>query len=497
MSGPFKKVLRRMKRSFSSKETSMTETPKIKRAMFRPGDISIDSESGAPYSATRITDDTSITPVVPVTVTPQTINDNMTKTPSTTKQTTPPANGPSCSQTHKHAPAIWLTFCLTTVAVIFPREKAKAIGEAFIKLLGSERVRPLKESKAGLLFKIRDDALNQAKHFSFDRFDFKLIAQTKLARGVIQVPKNADIDKLKNDLKNKSNVEAVHSGLKNNVITVTFKTENAPTNILGHNVKPALLATLRCFKCQMFGHASNVCNNNAKCPHCAGNHSHASFNTRHARKCANCGGGHSAAYKGCPIYLKYQSTINSKNLKVTNQYINNLQAINKRPNLAQIAKQLVGKSETEILSILKNKFPENEAQYNIEHTTPTPPEQPASTSTTNNVATNNVEHTFRHQQQQQHKLPSSSQTSDHPKKMLNPIPSPQQTRQQQQPRQQRHHQQRHRISDHPAYSPFNIHRNRLRMARNSSTPIMRHSLRKGHAIAPPLPVFFRHAYGIY
>ena len=202
MSGPFKKVLRRMKRSFSSKETSMTETPKIKRAMFRPGDISIDSESGAPYSATRITDDTSITPIVPVTVTPQTINDNMTKTPSTTKQTTPPANGPSCSQTHKHAPAIWLTFCLTTVAVIFPREKAKAIGEAFIKLLGSERVRPLKESKAGLLFKIRDDALNQAKHFSFDRFDFKLIAQTKLARGVIQVPKNADIDKLKNDLNN-------------------------------------------------------------------------------------------------------------------------------------------------------------------------------------------------------------------------------------------------------------------------------------------------------
>ncbi|KAH3796816.1 hypothetical protein DPMN_150388 [Dreissena polymorpha] len=166
----------------------------------------------------------------------------------------------------------------------------------------------------------------------------------------------------------------------------------------------------------MFGHASNVCNNNAKFPHCAGNHSHASCNTRHARKCANCGGGHSAAYKGCPIYLKYQSTINSKNLKVTKQYINNLQAINKRPNLAQIAKQLVGKSETEILSILKNKFPENEAQYNIEHTTPTPPEQPASTSTTNNVATNNVEHTFRHQQQQQHKLPSSSQTSDQPKK---------------------------------------------------------------------------------
>ncbi|KAH3807382.1 hypothetical protein DPMN_135721 [Dreissena polymorpha] len=130
--------------------------------MFRTGDISIDSESGAPYSATRISDDTPITPVVPVTVTPKTINDNKTKTPSTTNQTTPPSNGPSCSQTNKHAPAIWLTFCLTTVGVIFPREKVKAIGEAFIKLLGSERVRPLKKSKAGLLFKTRDDALNQA-----------------------------------------------------------------------------------------------------------------------------------------------------------------------------------------------------------------------------------------------------------------------------------------------------------------------------------------------
>ena len=35
---------------------------------------------------------------------------------------------------------------------------------------------------------------------------------------------------------------------------------------------------------------------------------------------------------------------------------------NQRPNLDQMAKQLVGKSEAEILAILKNKFPEREAQ---------------------------------------------------------------------------------------------------------------------------------------
>ncbi|KAH3896079.1 hypothetical protein DPMN_020252 [Dreissena polymorpha] len=38
----------------------------------------------------------------------------------------------------------------------------------------------------------------------------------------------------------------------------------------------------------------------------------------------NCGGGHSAAYKGCPVYLKYQTTINNKNLQLTNNYLNNM-----------------------------------------------------------------------------------------------------------------------------------------------------------------------------
>ncbi|KAH3772782.1 hypothetical protein DPMN_174128 [Dreissena polymorpha] len=210
---------------------------------------------------------------------------------------------------------MWLTFCLSTVAVIFPRDKAKTFGDAFIKFIGPEQVRPLKELKSGLLFKIRKDAIHKAHRFSFGSYDFKLTTQPKFGKGIIQVPKHADKDQLKNDLKSQPNVEAVHSGQRTNFITVTFKTENAPTNILGHNVKPALLANLRCFKCQMFGHASNVCKNNAKCPHCAGNHSHASCKTRGVKcvKCANCGGGHSAAYKGCSEYQKYQTTINSRN----------------------------------------------------------------------------------------------------------------------------------------------------------------------------------------
>ncbi|KAH3896080.1 hypothetical protein DPMN_020253 [Dreissena polymorpha] len=45
--------------------------------------------------------------------------------------------------------------CLGTVAAIFPRNKAKAIGDAFVKFVGSEQTKPLKEVKTGLLFKIR------------------------------------------------------------------------------------------------------------------------------------------------------------------------------------------------------------------------------------------------------------------------------------------------------------------------------------------------------
>ena len=61
----------------------------------------------------------------------------------------------------------------------------------------------------------------------------------------------------------------------------------------------------------MFGHITNKCQNETKCPHCAGTHKHAQCNNKSNKKCANCNGGQGAAYKGCPVYHKYANKINN------------------------------------------------------------------------------------------------------------------------------------------------------------------------------------------
>ncbi|KAH3699706.1 hypothetical protein DPMN_074666 [Dreissena polymorpha] len=507
-------------KTYANVTATLMVTPKIQRSSFRVGDISKDSETDTPYTVT-------LTPKDPLTPnqhvrhnsdpSPDTIPDSIPNSqstatlikndashltispPSREKQTrddktlTIPNDPPrpqSARQSTNNGPgqAIWLTLCLDTVAEIFPHNKAKAIGEAFVKFVGSDQAKLLKEVKSGLLFKIRKDAIHKAHQFSFGSYDFKLTEQPKLGKGIIYVPKSANIKQLKNDLKSKPNVEAVHSGVRKNFITVTFKSENAPTNILGHNVKPALFASLRCYKCQMFGHASHACKNNAKCPHCAGNHLHASCTSRGAKKCANCGGSHSAAYKGCPVYLKYQTTINSKNLRLTNNYLNYMNKTNQRPNLNQIAKQLVGKSEAEILAILKNKFPERETEHLTVKTTP--PVQPSPTPV-QSTKPKQVMNPLPTQQQQS----KQAQTHNQSINTNNPVTPKQQ--QQQTPRRtqlQRHYWQ---TKNHEG-SPLHLHRNKLSLNRFRPNPlIMRHSHHRRQALAPPFPIYFRHAYGLY
>ncbi|KAH3689926.1 hypothetical protein DPMN_191171 [Dreissena polymorpha] len=507
-------------KTYANVTATLMVTPKIQKSSFRAGDLSIDSETGTPYTVT-LTPKEPLTPNQHVTrnsdPSPDTIPDSIpnspqfiatlitndathqtNSTPSKVNQTLndKPVKVPNKSprpqstrQSNHYDPgqAIWLTLCLGTVAAIFPRDKAKAIGDAFVKFVGSEQTKPLKEVKAGLLFKIRKDAITKAHQFSYGNYDFKLTEQPKLGKGIIHVPLNANIEKLKNELKSKPNVEAVHSGARNKFITVTFKSENAPTNILGHNVKPALFASLRCFKCQMFGHASHVCKNNAKCPHCADNHSHASCTSRNTRKCANCGGGHSAAYKGCPVYLKYQTTINNKNLRLTNNYLHNMSTTNQRPNLEQIAKQLVGKSEAEILTILKNKFPEKEAEQLI--IKPTPPVQPSPTpvQTTKQKQVMNPPPT---QQQQSQQAKTHKPTIN----ANNPVTPKQQQQTPLRTQFQRHNSQPKSNES----SPLHIHRKKLNLNRYRPNPIiMRHSQHKRQTLAPPFPIYFRHAYGLY
>lgn len=498
-----------------SKTPKISETPKSKKAnkkkpsnKTRVEDCPIDSDivsskspeeptvngnpdtvpNAALYTAALIPNYNLLSPTSPPAETNLTRPSETSPPRDTNTSGTQPVRPPALNQRPTHA--IWLTLCLSTVAAVFPRDKAKAIGDNFVKFVGTEQVKPFKEIRSGLLFKIRKDAIPKARQFSFGTFDFKLTEKPKYGKGIIQIPKHANVEQLKNELKAKPNVEAVHSSTKNSFITVTFNTENTPTNIIGLNVKPALLATLRCFKCQMFGHASNICKNNAKCPHCAGNHAHASCKTKNVKRCANCDGKHSAAYKGCPEYLKYQTLINNKNLRVTNQYIHNIEVRNKRTNLEQLAKQLVGKSEAEILTILQNKFPDNEAEHQTTTTNSKLPVHP--TPTDQNI-------TLDHNSQSTNRLQQPSQPPNTTTSLAPPKPQQQQRQplrsQEQRPTMQQQH--KHRPHDKPVRSPAHIPRNQPRIGRNCSTSIRRPSFNNRFSLAPPFPAYFRNAYGLY
>ncbi|KAH3712530.1 hypothetical protein DPMN_072281 [Dreissena polymorpha] len=162
-------------------------TPKIQRSSFRVGDISMDSETDTPYTVT-LTPKDPLTPNQHVShnsdPSPDTIlysnpnspqftailikndashltislpsRDNQTRDDKTLTIPNDPPRPQSARQSTNNGPgqAIWLTLCLDTVAAIFPRNKAKAIGEVFVKFVGSEQAKPLKEVKSGLLFKI-------------------------------------------------------------------------------------------------------------------------------------------------------------------------------------------------------------------------------------------------------------------------------------------------------------------------------------------------------
>ncbi|KAH3839910.1 hypothetical protein DPMN_113350 [Dreissena polymorpha] len=101
--------------------------------------------------------------------------------------------------------ALWFTVTLTTVGIIFPRDKANAIGEAFLQYMGSEVARPLHEINKGLIFSVRKDCLNKAEKFSYNRnkYDFKLTVKSPQAKGIIHVPKSANITKIKQELQAK------------------------------------------------------------------------------------------------------------------------------------------------------------------------------------------------------------------------------------------------------------------------------------------------------
>jgi len=93
---------------------------------------------------------------------------------------------------------------------------------------------------------------------------------------------------------------------KTNTFILTFNTDIAPAHInvgyLRVKVNRYIPNTLRCFKCQKFGHSSRLCRNEAVCHRCGGKHTEENCNN--AAKCINCLGPHGASLRECPVWLR-------------------------------------------------------------------------------------------------------------------------------------------------------------------------------------------------
>ena len=98
-------------------------------------------------------------------------------------------------------------------------------------------------------------------------------------------------------------------------VRVTFSAAALPrfvyVDFMRYRVREYKPGPLRCYNCQMFGHAAAGCNRPRVCLHCSGNHNVVDCPNSNAR-CANCKGEHKASSTDCPIYRKYSELVDKK-----------------------------------------------------------------------------------------------------------------------------------------------------------------------------------------
>lgn len=62
----------------------------------------------------------------------------------------------------------------------------------------------------------------------------------------------------------------------------------------------------RCYRCQLFGHDSQICDNDIRCRYCSLNHPYSQCSNKHKKPvCLNCRGEHMTSDKNCPAWRKY------------------------------------------------------------------------------------------------------------------------------------------------------------------------------------------------
>lgn len=98
-------------------------------------------------------------------------------------------------------------------------------------------------------------------------------------------------------------------------VILTFELHRLPSSIkagyLSCPVRPYVPNPRRCFKCQRFGHGSQVCRGHAVCAKCAET-SHTSDSCQNAAKCANCQGGHAVYSRSCPRWQEEKQILRVK-----------------------------------------------------------------------------------------------------------------------------------------------------------------------------------------
>lgn len=95
-------------------------------------------------------------------------------------------------------------------------------------------------------------------------------------------------------------------------IILTFSMSNLPgfieTGYIKIRVRPYIPNPRRCFKCQRFGHTSQICRSQLTCAKC-GVKDHSADDCQGELHCANCDGGHPAYSRSCPKWKQEKDII--------------------------------------------------------------------------------------------------------------------------------------------------------------------------------------------
>ncbi|XP_064462126.1 uncharacterized protein LOC135372450 [Ornithodoros turicata] len=103
-------------------------------------------------------------------------------------------------------------------------------------------------------------------------------------------------------------------------VILSFQLHTLPTEIkagyVNCHVRPYIPNPRRCFKCQRFGHHSQVCRGRLICPKCAGDgNDHTPESCKNTFRCVNCEGNHPSYSRSCPRFSDEKEILKIKTVQ--------------------------------------------------------------------------------------------------------------------------------------------------------------------------------------